>query len=507
MQANRDALEPGPPRPPERRAPPRKPRQHLPALAFVGILVMVQNLAIQQDAAPDPFLRPALSVTQAFRIPPEASALTAADFAPAEFETADFAEADFGQEEPPTSPSFEDLEAAPPAPRVGHAPAPAAALDPIAAAISQANGSPAPAPAPVTFSPPIPVAPAPPAPEVAAAPPVRVLPPPAALPAPDVAAAPVAPTRHRVAPGESLWAIARKYSVSVRDLRSANPQLGGVLRVGADLRLPGAPISRPSPPAQVASTPPPATRSVPGQGLVYTVRSGDTLSRIAKRFQLPMSRLILANELTDIHNLRPGDILRLEAPDHIVHRARNGDSLWSIAELYDMTVAELVAANGLGSQTLQPGQELKIPVAGLDAEHFETLVRRRDEASKTFITPVHGRHTDGFGMRTHPIYGRRIPHRGLDIAAHTGTPIRASRKGVVTFSGWLEGYGKVIVVKHAGGWSTRYAHCSKLSKKKGQRVKKGEKIAEVGSTGLATAPHVHFEVRKHGVPQDPLRHI
>lgn len=121
-----------------------------------------------------------------------------------------------------------------------------------------------------------------------------------------------------------------------------------------------------------------------------------------------------------------------------------------------------------------------------------------------FITPVRGRLTSRFGMRVHPIYHIRKMHTGIDLSAPSGTPIKAVAGGTVVFSGWWGGYGKVVIIDHGGGISTLYGHCSALYVSKGQYVKQGQVIAEVGSTGLSTGPHLHFEVRKNGKPVDPL---
>ena len=124
--------------------------------------------------------------------------------------------------------------------------------------------------------------------------------------------------------------------------------------------------------------------------------------------------------------------------------------------------------------------------------------------SGKYLVPVRGRLSSGFGMRFHPILKEWKMHTGVDISARTGTPIAASAGGVVVFSGWRRGYGNTVMIDHGGRISTLYAHCSRLLVRVGQQVKQGQTIATVGSTGLSTGPHVHWEKRLYGKPVNPL---
>jgi murein DD-endopeptidase MepM/ murein hydrolase activator NlpD len=108
-------------------------------------------------------------------------------------------------------------------------------------------------------------------------------------------------------------------------------------------------------------------------------------------------------------------------------------------------------------------------------------------------------------MRMHPILRRVRMHEGVDISARTGTPIQAAETGLVVYTGRQRGYGKLVIVDHGGGVSTLYAHCSALLVSRGQMVRRGQTIARVGSTGLSTGPHCHFELRIRGQPVNPLR--
>lgn len=114
---------------------------------------------------------------------------------------------------------------------------------------------------------------------------------------------------------------------------------------------------------------------------------------------------------------------------------------------------------------------------------------------------------DGFGRRFHPIYKRYINHEGVDMAGSTSDPIYAAADGKVVVSGWDGGYGKCIMISHGNGFKTVYGHMSKILVQEGAWVKKGQKIGLVGSTGVSTSAHLHFEVRLNDVPTDPLQYI
>jgi murein DD-endopeptidase MepM/ murein hydrolase activator NlpD len=121
-----------------------------------------------------------------------------------------------------------------------------------------------------------------------------------------------------------------------------------------------------------------------------------------------------------------------------------------------------------------------------------------------FLKPVPGRIGSGFGMRMHPIAHVYRMHTGVDIGAAYGTPIHAGGDGKVVSAGWRGGYGNAVIIDHGGGVATLYAHCSHFAVSVGEIVKAGQVIAYVGSTGYSTGPHLHFEVRVHGEPVDPL---
>ena len=140
---------------------------------------------------------------------------------------------------------------------------------------------------------------------------------------------------------------------------------------------------------------------------------------------------------------------------------------------------------------------------------IKTLSTRKKYVEGQMIWPLPSstRITSTFGTRRHPILRYIRTHTGIDIAASSGSNIVAANKGTVIVAGWQGSYGNAVIIDHGGGISTLYGHCSKLLVKVGQEVEAGEIIAKVGSTGLSTGPHLHFEVRVNGEPQDPLKYV
>ncbi|HSR90954.1 MAG TPA: M23 family metallopeptidase, partial [Gemmatimonadales bacterium] len=116
--------------------------------------------------------------------------------------------------------------------------------------------------------------------------------------------------------------------------------------------------------------------------------------------------------------------------------------------------------------------------------------------------------SSAFGsMREHPILHVARPHEGIDVSAPMGSSIQSPASGVVVSTGWETGYGNTVEIDHGFGITTKFAHCSKILVHQGQRVKRGDLIAQVGNTGLATGPHLHYEVHVRGQPVDPLRYV
>ena len=124
-----------------------------------------------------------------------------------------------------------------------------------------------------------------------------------------------------------------------------------------------------------------------------------------------------------------------------------------------------------------------------------------------YCTPVCGTISSPFGYREHPVEGEERFHYGVDLAADTGTTVSCFADGTVTAVGESSSYGKYCIVTHSGGYTTLYAHCSRITASSGAEVSRGEKIAEVGETGMATGPHLHFELHQNGAYLNPIYYV
>lgn len=148
----------------------------------------------------------------------------------------------------------------------------------------------------------------------------------------------------------------------------------------------------------------------------------------------------------------------------------------------------------------------------LDVDYVSFLHKEADKFQKYLSRvplgpPVWGRITSRFGYRKDPFSGRYEFHDGVDIRAPWGTPVRATAEGKVIYAGWKAGYGKTVIIRHAYGFRTLYAHLSKIKVKPGRWVKSGQVIGYVGSTGRSTGPHVHYEVWRYSRKQNPIKYM
>lgn len=149
------------------------------------------------------------------------------------------------------------------------------------------------------------------------------------------------------------------------------------------------------------------------------------------------------------------------------------------------------------------------------SRELESFIRRMLAAQRSrprlgtgrFAWPARGRITSPFGVRIHPIYRVAKRHHGIDFGGRMGSPVFAADTGIVLFAGWYGGYGKVIILDHGASVATLYGHLSSIQVGSGDKVTRGQAIGQIGSTGLSTGPHLHFEVRRNGAPVNPAGYL
>ena len=260
----------------------------------------------------------------------------------------------------------------------------------------------------------------------------------------------------------------------------------------------------------------------------YEVVSGDTLSEIALKVNIPMEDIVEMNDSLESvdSTLQIGQKLIITVPEPEISVTRMEENYYE--EIYDADVIYIDNDNWYTTDTVvrqQPSAGFRRVVADvcyvndkevsreilkeeIVQEAVAKIVERGTKIPPTYIKPISGgRATSGFGPRKAPTKGASTYHKGQDWAVPVGTPVYASCGGTVAKAGWGSGYGYVVYINHEDGRQTRYAHLSKILVKSGQTVKQGEKIALTGNTGVTTGPHIHFEILIGGKQVNPLKYL
>ncbi len=246
----------------------------------------------------------------------------------------------------------------------------------------------------------------------------------------------------------------------------------------------------------------------------YIVMPKDTLYSIAKKFNMNLSELYQLNPELKNKSLYVNDKIKvinkqnsqkrnyqwekkqIVSYEEKKYKVKKGESLFTIAKKFNISISEIKKLNNLKSDIIHPEQILLVQKEKIIKDY---------KVRKLFILPVEGYITSGYGYRRNPfITNLKHFHKGIDIAANMGTPIKAARDGLVIFSGRMEGFGNCIFIRHQDGFITVYGHNKLNYVKVGDIVMQGQMIGEVGRTGFATGPHLHFEVRKMDQPVDPV---
>ncbi|MDR2802930.1 MAG: M23 family metallopeptidase [Treponema sp.] len=233
----------------------------------------------------------------------------------------------------------------------------------------------------------------------------------------------------------------------------------------------------------------------------YTVKKGDSVSKIAADNNLSLDAIIASNNLQNARLLREGEILRIPNMDGIPYTIVKGDTYQKIADKMNVALEAILDANDIQDDNIKVGDILFLPGAKMRSDDLKMAL------GELFIYPVRGRLTSSFGWRKDPFTGQRRYHSAIDIAANTGTPIKASADGKVTTSAYSSMFGNYVIITHSGGFQSMYAHLNLANVTVGTQIKQGDKIGEAGNTGRSTGSHLHFAIYKNGRAVNPLEHI
>ena len=247
--------------------------------------------------------------------------------------------------------------------------------------------------------------------------------------------------------------------------------------------------------------------------LNYEVKPGDTVSKIAADQGIDSDTIRWANNLSSVDNIKPGQILKILPVSGVLHKVARGETIFSIAKKYStgsQGIVDYPFNTFVDDETfsLAVGQELIVPDGqipniqpGSSLRYVAQTTPNAGVVSATgnFVWPISGVITQRFAWY----------HRGADIATGFGTPVLAADAGRIIVAGWPDngGYGNRVMIDHGNGYVTLYGHLSSISVSVGQTVRRGDRVGLEGSTGRSTGPHLHFEVRKNGVPQNPFEYL
>ncbi len=248
------------------------------------------------------------------------------------------------------------------------------------------------------------------------------------------------------------------------------------------------------------------------QGWAVLLQSQSLNEFLDRRYQL--KRVHQADQQTLISLKLDAD--KLEQQRNAVEQKKNEITILTqqlLAQKGQLEALAIDQKNSIGRLT-SDRRAMEVAEAQLerDSRAISALIMQRVahgervafRGSGQMLLPVAGEITSPFGWRMHPVLGYERFHAGLDIGADYGATIYAAERGTVIFAGWYGGYGNTVIIDHGGNIITLYAHTSELYVVEGQTVQRGQAIAAVGSTGLSTGPHLHFEVRRDGEPTDPI---
>ncbi len=238
----------------------------------------------------------------------------------------------------------------------------------------------------------------------------------------------------------------------------------------------------------------------------HTIRQRENFWKVAKEHHVDIDSLVGANPGLEKLSAALGQTIRVPNRKGVVHLTGQQETIQTIASLYHVPEDTVASVNNLGpKRAIASGLELFIP--GVKPVKLSGEMAAHYSLRGIFGSPLPGRITSGMGPRTHPVGGFRGKHTGIDLAAKESTNIAAAADGIVAETGEGEYIGRFVILKHTDSYTTIYGHCSQILTAIGKAVKKGQIIARSGHTGRVTGPHLHFEIRKNGIPQNPLIYL
>lgn len=239
----------------------------------------------------------------------------------------------------------------------------------------------------------------------------------------------------------------------------------------------------------------------------YVIQKGDTISDISKEYKIKTDYIYANNMGQNLKVLKVGEKIKIPTEDGIFYTVKKGDTFEKISKNFAVNIDTIKTDNEIDKLLIGTQIFLREP----KISKYMYSVNKKTGKVRTvsgFTNPLVAMSlTSGYGTRNHPVLKRVLAHGGVDLKAKTGTKIMAAKSGVVAFAGRMSGYGKIVIIKHDNGYETRYAHLSRISVKKGQKVSTKECIALSGATGRVTGPHLHFEIRKNGRVVNPLKYL
>ena len=238
----------------------------------------------------------------------------------------------------------------------------------------------------------------------------------------------------------------------------------------------------------------------------HIIRQKENFWNVSRKHKVDIDTILGANTgLTKLQAIL-GQTIRVPNRKGVVHRSAEQETVLTIAALYKVPPETITSINNLGPKpVLVPGLDLFVP--GVKPVIFSAEIAAQCSLRGIFCSPLPGKITSGMGVRKHPVGGFRGKHTGIDLAAREGTSVAAAAAGTVIQTGEGDYIGKFVVIQHENSYTTLYGHCSRILTTPGKTVKKGQIIAKSGHTGRVTGPHLHFEIRKNGAPQDPLKYL